>query len=154
MRRPGRVGWSMHHFASGVLLGETIGNLPGAIRRAVVDHQHAEAVAGEHAFDEHRQVRSLVVRRDHNEHARSAHRRVRPARPEAQTINVGSITGILNRSCGKKMRHISTAEPASKNRAAGGCCARTKRRAPAIAKGSRSRYGTADAARYLVECSA
>ena len=52
----------------------------------------------------------------------------------AQTIRVGSITGIRNRSCGKKIRHTSTAEAASRNRAAGGrrrgCTSRPGSRAP------------------------
>ena len=52
------------------------------------------------------------------------------------------------------MRHVSAAEAASTNNAAGGPAPRASRRAPATANGSRSRYGTVDAARYLAECNA
>ena len=133
---------------------------PGAVRRSVVDDQHAEAVVREHAAREHRQVLALVVGRDDDEDVQwRGHDRGRldelPASAAADTISAGSITGIRNRSCGKKTRPTRIADAAERAAAIpAGVRLRHSRRAPATANGRTSRYGATDATRYLRECSA
>src|SRR5262249_34671346 len=102
--------------------------------------------------DERRQVLALVVGRYDDE---SVHRCIaRPTRlAAAATINVGSITGVRNRSWGKNTIDTQTAEAASSRSATGRRGLRQIVRAPAAAIGSRSRYGTTDAAMNRVECS-
>ena len=53
-----------------ILDSQRIGNRSGAIRRAIVDDQHAEAGVREHAAREDRQVLALVVGRDDDEDGR------------------------------------------------------------------------------------
>ena len=152
--RAGRCGASPR-CGPGYSLRQAIGDLPRAVRRPVVDHQHAEAVAREHACDEQRQVLALVVRRDDDEYVRRASRAGRPARPEAADDQRRIDHRNPKRSCGKKRGRRAPRSAASSTERR-----RRLRRAPEApahpptANGSRSRYGTADAARYLAECSA
>ena len=56
--------------AAGILARERVGDRARAVRRSVVDDQHAEARVREHAAREDRQVVALVVRRDDDEDSR------------------------------------------------------------------------------------
>src|SRR5262245_856638 len=83
-----------------VLAAQCVGHFASAIRRRVVDHEHAKTGMAEDGGDEQRQVLALVVGRYDDE---SVHRCItRPTRlAAAATINVGSMTGVRNRSWGK-----------------------------------------------------
>ncbi len=111
----------------GILRGQPVGDLAGAVRRGVVDDHHAEAVVREHPAHQHRQVVALVVGGNDDEDAwRASRLRPRPAGPAAQTISVGSITGILNRSCGKNIETHQDGRAGHRKSAVGGAVAADK----------------------------
>ena len=145
--------------AAGILDRQRIGDRAGAVRRSIVDDQHAETGVREHAAREQRQVVALVVGRDDDEDGRRRSVTIEdgsraPASAAAETISTGSITGMRNRSWGKNTRptRIDDAARSSSDTGRRGLC--HSRRAPATANGRTSRYGATDATRYLAECTA
>ena len=115
--KPALAGAVHHLDAARVLARERVGDRPGAVGRAIVDDQHAEARVREHAAHEDRQVLALVIGRDDDEDGRwCVHDSERPpASAAAAMMSTGSITGIRNRSCGKNTRPTRIDDAASSN---------------------------------------
>ena len=145
--------------AARVLARQLVGHRAGAVRRLVVDDQHAVADAGrESAPTSDRQVLAFVVGRDDDRTFMRVSRRRRAAsqaRRRRETISAGSMTGIRNRSCGKNTRHTSSDDAASSSsgdRQASGA-ARAAHAPRQRRTAARARYGTTDAPKYSGECS-
>ena len=72
---------------------------------------------------------------------------------EAQTITVGSMTGMRKRSCGKKDESGQHDRQREEQQRGGRAAAARQPEQPVNASGASSAYGITDASRYLVECS-